>query len=153
MRLGGELDEIFVAGRVLGEQAEVMINIASPAAGFLFQPAAGRDIHFAADDGLDALFTGRLVKINRAIEHAVVGDGQRGKFQFMGLFHQPVQTAGAIEQRILGVQMEMNKVRMRHGDSLTSNHKYTKTQSSTQNRFRLAQNYFAGTGIVFIPGL
>jgi hypothetical protein len=47
----------------------------------------------------------------------------------MGLVHQPVQPAGAIEQRILGVQMEMNKVRVRHEDSLTFHREDTKTQS------------------------
>ena len=65
MRGGGELDEVFVAGLVLRQQAEMMINVASAAAGFLFQPAARRDINLAADDGLDALFARRLVKINR----------------------------------------------------------------------------------------
>src|SRR5437773_3436623 len=32
----------------------------------------------------------------------------------MGLLYQPVQTAGAIQQRILRMQMEVDKVRMRH---------------------------------------
>jgi hypothetical protein len=32
----------------------------------------------------------------------------------MGLFHEPIQTASPIEQRILGVQMQVNKVGMRH---------------------------------------
>jgi hypothetical protein len=39
----------------------------------------------------------------------------------MGLFHQSVKAAGAVEQRILGVQMEVNKVRMRHDASLPLN--------------------------------
>jgi len=38
----------------------------------------------------------------------------------MRLVHQPVQTAGAIEQGILGVQMEMNKIGVRHADNLPS---------------------------------
>ncbi len=131
MRGGGELDEIFVAGVVLCQQAEMMINVASAAgaAGFLFQPAAGRDINLAADDGLDAFFARGLVKINRAVHRAVIGDGERGELQFMRFFHQPVQPAGAIEQRILGVQMKMNKVRMRHGNRLTLKRRHTKTQS------------------------
>jgi hypothetical protein len=59
---------------------------------------------------------------------------------FMGLVHQPVRPAGAIEQRILGVQMEMNKVRVRHGDSLTSNRQDTKTQKySTTNEHGLTR--------------
>ena len=131
MRGGRELDEIFVAGFVLRQQAEMMINVASAAgaAGLLFQPAARRDINLAADDRLDALFARRLVKINDAVHRAVVGDGERGKFQLMRLVHQPVQPAGAIEQRILGVQMKMDKVRVRHGNNLTSHRQDTKTQS------------------------
>ena len=98
MRGGGELDEIFVAGLVLRQQAEMMINVAPAAAGFLLQPAARRDINLAADDGFDALFARRLVKINDAVHRTVVGDGERGEFQLMRLVHQPVQPAGAIEQ-------------------------------------------------------
>ena len=62
-----ELDEVFVAGGVLGEQAEMMINVApaAGAAGFLFQPRTGRDINLAADDGFDAFFARGLVKIYR----------------------------------------------------------------------------------------
>ena len=107
----------------------MMINVAPAAARFFLQPAARRDIDFAADDGLDALFARRLVKINDAMHRAVVGDGERGEFQFMRLVHQPVHPAGAIEQRILGVQMQMDKIGVWHGDSLTFHHQDTKTQS------------------------
>ena len=100
VRGGRELDKIFVASLVLREQTEMMIDIASATstAGFLFQPAAGCDVNLAADDGLDAFRARSLIKINRAVHRAVVGDGERGKFQFMRLVHQPVQTAGTIEQ-------------------------------------------------------
>ena len=35
-------------------------------------------------------------------------------FSSLGLFHQPVQTAGPIEQGVLGVQMKMNKIGVSH---------------------------------------
>ena len=60
-----EPDEIFVAGLVLRQQAEMMINVARAAALFFFQPRAGRDINLAADDGLDAFCAGGLIKLNR----------------------------------------------------------------------------------------
>jgi hypothetical protein len=63
----------------------------------------------------------------------------------MRLVHQPVQPAGAIEQRILGVQMQMNKVRVRHGGSLTFHHQDTKTQSFTQNQPQTNAAYRAET--------
>jgi hypothetical protein len=47
----------------------------------------------------------------------------------MRLVHQPIQTAGAIEQGILGVQMQMDKLGVRHGDNLTFHRQDTKTQS------------------------
>ena len=114
VRGSGELDEIFVAGLVLGKQDEMIINVAPATGGFFLETAAGSHVNFAADDGFDAFRARRLVKINRAIHHAVVGDGKRGKFKFVGLVHQPVKPACAIEQRILGVQMQMNKVSVRH---------------------------------------
>src|SRR5205814_9482041 len=39
--------------------------------------------------------------------------------QFARYVHQPVEAAGAIEQRILRVQMQMDKIRVRHGVNLT----------------------------------
>jgi hypothetical protein len=41
------------------------------------------------------------------------------EIQFMRLFHQPIQAACPIEQRILGVQMQVNKVGVRHNSNLT----------------------------------
>ena len=64
---------------------------------FAIQPRGGRDIHFAADDGLDTLGAGGLIKFNDAVHRTVVGDGERGKFQLVRPFHQRVQTARAIE--------------------------------------------------------
>ena len=36
----------------------------------------------------------------------------------MGLLHEPIQTATTIEQRVLGVQMEVNEVCVRHRANL-----------------------------------
>jgi hypothetical protein len=47
----------------------------------------------------------------------------------MRFVHQPVQPACAIEQGILGVQMQMDKIGVRHGDNLTFHRHDTKPQS------------------------
>jgi hypothetical protein len=47
----------------------------------------------------------------------------------MRFIHQPVQPACAIEQGILGVQMQMDKIGVRHGDNLTFHRHDTKPQS------------------------
>jgi len=43
--------------------------------------------------------------------------------------HQCVQAASAIEQRILGVQMQVDKISVRHADNLTPRWRDTKEQS------------------------
>ena len=120
VRRGGELDQVLVAGFVLGQQHEVVIHVPPAGAGLLLEPAAGRDIDLAADDRLDAFLARRLVEINRPVKHAVIGDRQRRELQLMRLVHQPVQPASPIEQRILGVQMKMDKFRVRHEQQFTA---------------------------------
>ena len=116
MRRRGELDQILVSLFILREQHEMIVNIATASAGvrLLFQPAARRDIDLAADDGLDAFLPRRLVEIHRAVKHAVIGDGDAGELQVVGLLHQLVEAAGRVEQAVLSVEMEMDKVRVRH---------------------------------------
>ena len=46
--------------------------------------AGRRDIGLTADDGLDAVFDGGLIKINGPEDIAVVGHGQRRHFIFSG---------------------------------------------------------------------
>jgi hypothetical protein len=76
----------------------MMINITPAGGGLFIEPAARRHINFAADDGLDAFLAGGLVKINHPMHRAVIGDRERGEFQFVGLVHQAIEAAGAIEQ-------------------------------------------------------
>ena len=102
---GGELDQVLVADFIFGQQDEVVISVPPARAGLLLEPAPRRDIDFAADDRLDAFLARRLVKWNRPVQHAVIGDRQCRECQFVGFVHQPVQPASPIEQRILGVQV------------------------------------------------
>ena len=118
VRLGGELDQVLVAGFVPGQQDEVMIRVPAAVDAFLLKPAAGGHINLAADDRLDAAPAGGLVEVNRAVERAVVGDRQGRKLERMRPLHEPVQPAGSIEQRILGVQVKVNKFRVRHSPTL-----------------------------------
>jgi hypothetical protein len=59
----------------------------------------------------------------------MVGDRHRGELQLGCLLHEPVEATGAIEERKLGVQMKMNKVRVRHNTNLASHGGNTKKQS------------------------
>jgi hypothetical protein len=44
----------------------------------------------------------------------VVGQRERIELQFVRLVHQPVKAAGTVQQAILGMQVEMDKFRVRH---------------------------------------
>ena len=67
------------------------------------------DVELAAEDRLDALLLGRVEEMHRAVDVAVVGHGD-------GLLAQPrhaltelVDVAGAVQQRVFGVQMKVGK--------------------------------------------
>ena len=50
----------------------------------------------------------------------MIGDREGGEFQVAGAGHEAVQAARPIEQGILGVNMQMNKIRVRHDDNVAS---------------------------------
>ncbi len=56
LQMGGgrELDEILVAGLILGQEEQVVINVPRSRSSLLLEAAAGRNIDLAADDRLDA---------------------------------------------------------------------------------------------------
>jgi len=118
MRPGGQLDQVPIAGFIPGQQHEVMIHIAPAGGGLLLEPASRRHINLAANDGFEAVLPGLLIEVYGAIQHAMVGDRQRRKLQVARLLHQPIQPAGAIEQGILGVQVQVDKFCVRHESSL-----------------------------------
>ena len=117
--VGDKFDEVFVAGLVFGEEDEVVVNVFAAGTAFLFETRTGRDVNFAADDGLDPFGPDGLIEIDRAVKHAVIGDGERAEFQVVSAFCEFVQAASGIEQRILGVKMQMDKIDVRrHGENL-----------------------------------
>ena len=118
MRSRGKAHEVLVADFIFGQQQEMVVAVlARPAVGLAVKPAAGRDLHFAADDRLEILALGLLIKIHRAMHHAMIGDGQRGEVQLHRSVDQLVQTAGAIEHRKLAVDMQVYKLVLGHESS------------------------------------
>ena len=73
-----------------------------------------RDVDFAADDRMDALGFGRVVELHRAEEVAVVGHGHGGHFLLGDDVHQLADFAGAVEEGIIGVAVQMNEGLFRH---------------------------------------
>ena len=75
-----------------------------------------RDVDFAADHRVDALLLGVVVELDRAEQVAVIGHGDGGHFLLGRQVHQLRDLAGSVEQRVIGVAMQMNKGRG-HGSS------------------------------------
>ncbi len=73
------------------------------------QAAVGRNVELTADDGLDLRLFCLLVELDDAVQGAVVGDGQAVHAQFLGAGDQLRDTAHAVEQAVLGVDVEMGE--------------------------------------------
>ncbi len=99
----GELDEVAVACARLGQEGQVGIALLLP----------GRvvaDVDLAADDRLDALLACLLVELHRARERPVVGERDGGHLELGGAGGKGRDAAGAIENRKLGVDVQVDEL-------------------------------------------
>ena len=125
MRLGDEFAEIVEAFIRLREQREVRGAFATGDL-LLFMHGAGREVDLAAEDGLHLLrellgrgffalfelrlrFAGGHVEVDRAVEIPVVRDGHRRHLILLRLLNHLINPHRAVEQRVVGVQMEMDE--------------------------------------------
>ena len=74
------------------------------------------DVELAAQDRLDALCLGRIKKMHGAVDVAVIGDGHGLLSDAVDVGDQLFDVAGAIQQRVVGVQMKVGK--FSHGIAL-----------------------------------
>ena len=77
-------------------------------AGFV-EARAVRDVHLAADDRLHALLLHGVVELDRAEHVAVVGDGAGRHAQLGDALGQLLGPAGAVEEGVFGVEVEVNE--------------------------------------------
>jgi hypothetical protein len=103
-----QLEEVREAGPVAGQEREVVARVLL-AAGILLEAAARGDVGLVADDRVDARGLGGLVELERPVEVAVVGDRQGVHAQFHRPRHQPVDRAGAVEQAVVAVAVEVDE--------------------------------------------
>jgi hypothetical protein len=108
---GNELNEILVAFFVFAEQDEVVGAFGAGAAIFVI---VWRDVHFAADDGFYAVGGGLMIEIRGGKEITVVGDGYCGHTAAGSFGGEFADFAGAVQQRVVRVQMKVNEVRGIH---------------------------------------
>ncbi len=75
------------------------------------------DVDLAAENRIQPASARMVVKQHRREHVPVLGHGDRGHLQRDRLVQQLVDAAGAVEQRILGVQVEMNEIRHHNSES------------------------------------
>src|SRR3990172_8471101 len=87
----------------------IMIRFAARVAAFL------GNINLAADDRFNVARFGGFVKFRRSKKVPVICDGNRRHSIGYSLFDQGRDLASAVEQAVVGVQMQMNELISRHG--------------------------------------
>ena len=107
--------EVMIALFVAAEEDEV--GIVAVQRLFLFVQGTRRYIDLTADNRLDAGCFAGFVESHRAVHDAVVRHGEGGHAQLLGAQSDPVDAAGAVEQGVFRMNMEMDET---HGDSLTN---------------------------------
>jgi len=109
VRVGDQLQQVLVALEVFRDQPEVIVAFAVLGLAGLFETRLFHEVHFATDQGLDALVLGRLVELDRAKHVSMVRQRDGLHAQLGRARHQAVDLTRAIEQTVVGVEMEMDE--------------------------------------------
>ena len=107
----GELDQVGVAGVVLGEEREVSVPLGLGA-------AVVADVDLAAENRLDSDLSGLPVELDGAGERAVVGEPDGGHLELSGASREGRDAARPVEDRVLGVDVKVDERRFRHGQPI-----------------------------------
>ena len=108
----GELDQVAEAGVAGGQQGQVVALVAD----LLGDRAAIVDqVGLEPDDRLDPMLATGLVELDRAVHHPVVGEPEGRHSQLRRAGGHRVDLAGAVEQRVLAVGVQMGDGRGAHG--------------------------------------
>ncbi len=103
-----ELDEVVIPLAGLGEEDEVVRRL--PRRTAFRSTIARRDVDLAAENRVDAPLPRLVVKDDRREHVAVLGDGERRHVQLNRAVEQLFDAAGAVEERVLRVQMQMDEL-------------------------------------------
>ena len=106
---GREPDEVRVPARVLREQHEVRVVGRGALLELAGAAVAVGDVGLAADDRLDPLCAGLLLELPRAVEVAVVGEGEGRHVEFDRAVYEVVDAVRAVEERVLAMCVKMNE--------------------------------------------
>src|SRR5579863_4040698 len=104
--------------------------------------AIRRDVNFAADDWLHAAGGGLMEKIRGREKISMVGHRYRGHFLPRRFGSELANFASAVQQRIVGVQMEMNELGRSHCN-FYFNPKNDFWNSATEATFRMILRFLS----------
>ena len=104
---GNHIAEVFIAFAVFAQQNQMVRIVIDAVSTVAHQSACG--INLTADDRLDPGSLCRLIKINAAIHHAVVGDGNGALPKFLDPIHHRINAAGTVQKAIFRMHMQMSK--------------------------------------------
>ena len=90
-----QIAEVLVPRSVFTQQYQ-MVGVVINSMNAIGHAPAG-DIDLAADDGLDPGGFGGFIKVNTAVHHAVVGDGNGGLPQLLDTIHNAVNAACTVQ--------------------------------------------------------
>ena len=107
----GDLDQVAVALFVFGQHQQVIVSVALGRRALDVVVVFFADVEFAADDRLHAVLVGGVDKMHRAEDVAVIGHGDGGHAQFLDALAQLFYVTGAVEQGIVGVEMQVDELR------------------------------------------
>ena len=111
MRRGHELHEVLVTGEVLRQEHQVERLAVPLDARVAVVPAVARDVGLDADDRLDARLACGDVKVDRAVQGAVIGERQRRHLQLFRARHEIAHAREPVEQAVLAVRVEVDELR------------------------------------------
>ena len=110
---GRQLDEVaepLVGG---GEQRQVVALVAQR---FAFDVVD--EVRLETEDRLDPVLAARLVVLDGTVQHPVVGETERRLLERCCALRHLLDATGSVEQRVLGVDVEVRERRLRHGEPL-----------------------------------
>ncbi len=110
---GDEFQEVAVALEVFGQEDQMIGSFGYSFRG-LVEAAPGGDVNLAPDDGFDPGFQGLLIKIERSEHRSVVRNRQGRHSEFFRPGEQILQAVGAVQEAVLGMQVEMSEIYVFH---------------------------------------
>src|SRR6266699_464351 len=120
VRLGSQAHEVMVTLEVFSEQDQMKARFFSRRACDSVSATATADVRFTPDDGLNPLGLHRRVERDGAKHVAVIGHRAGSHSQFGYSLGKRLNLYSAIQETVIGVQMQMYEVVIRHYDRLSS---------------------------------